>query len=292
MKLNRIVLGTVQLGMPYGINNLKGQPNIEDALSILDYALDSGITTLDTARAYGNSLKVIGEFHRKSTSRFDIINKFHLGQSNLEDNVKADLKHSHINKFAAYLFHSFNEFENINKKDINEINALKNQGLVSKLGVSVYTNEQFKKAIESNLIDVIQLPYNLLDNYNYRGKLLEKAKINGKEIHTRSVFLQGLLLMQQTELPKGLIKLAPYIHSLKEIAFKAGLTLQELAVAYVLENKLIDKVLFGVETLEQLKINFKIISNVKPLNAMILEEINAIKVVETNLLNPVNWNSI
>ncbi|MCW3111119.1 MAG: uncharacterized protein JWQ09_5625 [Segetibacter sp.] len=289
--IDKLILGTVQLGIPYGINNSTGQPGVSQAMEILDFAKLVGITTLDTAKAYGNAIEIIGAYHKKSGSRFKIINKFHAEKENLEKEIRKELNVLGSDHFEAYLFHSFSDFENASTHTLNTISKLKQENIILKIGVSVYGNDQFEKAIQSSFIDVIQLPYNLLDNDSQRGNLIAEAKHKGKELHVRSVFLQGLFFMEADRIPVKIEKLKPYLEQVRKIAESESLTVHELALGYVLQNNSINKVLIGVDSLAHLKMNVKAVEKIRNSSLVLLQKINALHVKETDLLSPVNWNS-
>lgn len=287
--IEKLILGTVQLGVPYGINNNKGKPLVEVAERILSKAEESGIETLDTARAYGNAMEIIGNYHLSNKYRFKIINKFHSNNDDLELTINNELENLNIERFEAYLFHSFADFERITSQTIITILELKRKKLILKIGVSVYGNDQLEKAIESDLVDVIQLPYNLLDNEYQRGKLIRLAKSRGKEIHVRSIFLQGLFFMKESSIPSKISPLMTYLKKLNDIANTEDLSLHQLALSYVFFKKYIDKILIGVETVEQLIVNIEMIYNLKKINLESIKKIDNINVIETDLLSPINW---
>ncbi len=288
--IDKLILGTVQLGIPYGINNTIGKPDLSQVKAILNLAKEKGIQTLDTAKAYGNASELIGNYQKEFNFFFKVISKFHIGNSKLEENCISELKALNIKQFEAYLFHSFYDFETASLEIINSLKHLKKTGLINKIGVSIYGNDQFEKAIDSEYIDIIQLPYNLLDNDYQRGRLIQKAKHNGKELHVRSVFLQGLFFMNLKTIPKNIEKLRPYLEKINNVALSEKLTQQELALFYVLKNPLIDKVLIGVDSFEHLQSNILALEKIKYVQEELIAKINNIKVIETDLLNPVNWN--
>jgi aryl-alcohol dehydrogenase-like predicted oxidoreductase len=111
----------------------------------------------------------------------------------------------------------------------------------------VYTNEEGIQASSDPNIDIVQLPFNLLDNLYQRNEVLQQLKAHGKEVHIRSVLLQGLLLMEEEAMPVKLRPLWKYIAALKEIAAEFKISLHQLALTYALQNNLIDRVLIGVE---------------------------------------------
>ncbi len=290
--IEKLVLGTVQLGMQYGINNSAGKPSNEETLKILHYARSQGVLTLDTADAYGDAIQRIGEFHATSPEKFRIITKFHADHAtDLLQKTPETLTKLHVSSLTCYQFHRFSDitaFPHIHQ----QLLELKAQGFIKRVGVSVYTNDEIVAAARSPLIDVIQLPYNLLDNLRLRGDSMRFAKDNGKELHTRSVFLQGLFFKPFADIPPRLAPLLPHIqrlHRLQEKSTFAKETLQSLALNYALHNPLIDAVLFGVETLPQLA---QILESVRPdFDQALVREIEETVVEEPSLLNPVNWNS-
>ena len=282
----KIILGTAQFGLNYGINNSDGKPSEEEVFEILDLAFASGINSLDTADAYGDSIALIGNYHKSRNSRFKVLSKFkNVKQGELEPIINNSLDKLGILKFEVFSYHSFGDYLN-NNDLIKDLLKLKSKGLIEKTGISVYSNDELVQAIKDINIDVIQLPYNLLDNYNLRGSLIEKAKQKGKEIHVRSVFLQGLFFMDFDRFPEKLAPLKFYIKKIKDFCISESLSIQTLALCYVLFNKSIDNVLIGVDNSSQLLKYIRSIQNHE--NA--IDFINSsVFVNETDLLNPVNW---
>lgn len=282
--VNKLILGTVQMGIPYGINNFTGKISSAEAFNILNEAHNSGIRFLDTAEAYGSSMDEIGDFHKKSKKHFNIINKFN-GKEVNEITLRNRLKVMDIESYYAYLFHDFNSLK---KPVMQELTIQKSKGIINKIGVSVYTNEQFKKAIHITEIDIIQFPFNILDNSTIRSSLIHLAKKNNKELHVRSVFLQGLFFMPIDTLPLKLLPLKPYLLKLYDLVNKYKTTINEMALQYALSFEDIDFVLIGVDNLEQLEKNIRFSKN--RLDPYLKDEINRIIVKEIDLINPSNWN--
>jgi len=287
---SKLILGTAQFGLNYGINNNIGKVSAEDCNRILFKALKSGINTLDTAEVYGNAHQLIGNFHKKNDdSNFKIITKFPKKfKINLIENKVIDyLNILNVKNLEILMFHSLESFYN-NSNSIDSILNLKSKGLINNIGVSVYTNKELKLLLNENLIDVIQLPFNLLDNISVRGKLLKKLKQKGKIIHTRSSFLQGLFFKNIDD--KNLIvkKLKKSLLELNQITNDLKCSMEELALSYCVCQKEIDNVIIGVESLSQLKSNVKA-SNFK-IRKSVVEKINNINIKNLNLLNPSLWN--
>lgn len=282
--VNKLILGTVQMGIPYGINNFTGKISSFDAFNILNEAHTSGIRFLDTAEAYGSAMDEIGNFHKKSTKRFNIINKFNGEEVNVIT-LRNRLKAMDIESYYAYLFHDFNSLK---KTVMQELAIQKSRGTINKIGVSVYTNEQFEKAIGITEIDIIQFPFNLLDNSNIRAGLIQLAKKNNKELHIRSVFLQGLFFMPIDTLPIKLLPLKSYLLKLYDLTNEYKTSINEMALQYALSFEEIDFVLIGVDNLDQLQKNITFSKNT--IDPYLKNEINRIIVKEIDLINPSNWN--
>ena len=216
----KLILGTVQLGLSYGINNTTGKPSQAQAFDILDTAFANGITVLDSAEAYGDSLEVIGAYAKHSGKTFDIISKFKYQPDiakgrTLRDNVRRSLDLLHIAQLEGYLLHSFSESdEHLNER----LQELKAEKLIKYAGTSVYDNAQLEAALATEAYDIIQLPFNVLDNWQLRGDLLATARARNKQIHIRSVFLQGVFFMDTTALPIYLQPLAPHLRYLQALA--------------------------------------------------------------------------
>ncbi len=284
---NKIILGTVQLGLDYGINNQNGKPSRDEAFDILNIAKQHGIKTLDTAQAYGDAIDIIGEFN-KENKPFHIITKFAFPEHlDIEEYFNSLIQKLNIDTLEAVLFHRFSELT-AHSETVKALSKLKQKKLINKIGVSVYTNEELLLAAGIDEIDLIQFPFNLLDNYSLRYAGIQKAVQQKKTIHVRSVFLQGLFFMSVNNLPELLKPLKPYLDMLHQIASAQNISVNELALKYVLQTDEIDGVLIGVESAEQLKTNISLL-NKEPLNQSVIERINSIHVPSTELLNPVNW---
>ena len=285
--INKIILGTVQMGLPYGIQN-GGNLSYSDSEKILKSAYKNGIKQLDTAEVYGNSHAVIGTFHKNNPSqRFKIVTKFPKNFSGkAEKKIQEYLIELHIDKLETIMFHAFNDLKT-SKKTLLELNNLRQKNILETIGVSVYTNEEFEEAMNLDAIDIIQLPYNLLDNFGNRGQLLGQANEKGKIIHTRSAFLQGLFFMDINSDNTLVKELYPVLSEIRKIADKEEMSISSLALNYCLQEKLIDKVLIGVDSVHQLNENLKIIGNkISPKSVL---DLNNIYVPNKNLLNPSLW---
>lgn len=286
---DKLILGTVQLGIPYGINNHTGQPNQSTANAILSSAWEGGIRLLDTAESYGNAQQVIGHYHAGQSVPFDVITKLKPGKQPTEvrSSLIEDIKLMNVDSLYGFMFHHLDVFKK-NVSALDDLKSMKAEGLIKRIGVSVYSNVELEYVLNFPEINLIQLPFNMLDNWYQRGESIKKAKEKGIEIHVRSVFLQGLFFMKEDEIPVKLNPLVPFLRQLGNICQEFNMTMEMAAMAYALARPEIDKVLIGVETPAQLQNNLNQITQLQISNDFILA-VEEIYVSETELLSPVNW---
>lgn len=259
-----LCLGTVQFGMDYGIRGKK-KPPLSDCLEMLDYAVHNGISAFDTANAYGEAEDVVGSYFEKNPAvrqGIQLISKFH---PNLLDDVaqeqyypvmRANLEESfrrlHTDYLDCYLLHSARYV--YNDAIIETLARLKQEGLVKSVGVSAYETEEAKTGIMRDNLDFLQLPYSVLDQRMLREGVLALAKERGFPLHSRSAFIQGLILMKPEEVPQFLREKATLIlQKIGQFCKETGLTRIQLAMGFVKRQAAISHLVFGVRNLEQLR---------------------------------------
>ena len=290
--IEKIVLGTVQLGLDYGINNQHGKPSLEQAFEILEVAFDNGVQILDTAEAYGNSQEIIGKFQNEfPNKKFQIISKLasnaEVSPENFITHVAHNCKVLNSDQLFGYMFHNYPSFKTRDGL-YDKLLLAKKEGLVSKAGISLYGNNEIEEILNNyDGFDFIQIPFNLFDNDSKRSALLKKAKRMNIEVHTRSVFLQGLFFKPKNKISVKLQPLIMHLDTLESIKNATSINTQTLALQYVLQKKYIDHVLIGVETAKQLVDN---LNNCKIEQTIPHHLIDAIDVREIELLNPSNWS--
>lgn len=287
---SKLILGTVQFGLNYGVNNYYGKPSHDEMKSILDFAYNQGIVFLDTAEAYGDSHQRIGNYHRDSKSKFNIITKYS-SKIDLPKPIGKRIEHNlriiDVDRLYCYMFHSYNEYKSLYSELKEDLKFIVNTGVISKLGVSVYTNNEAMNVLDDDSIQLIQLPFNLLDNFNKRKEVLLKAKERGIEVHTRSVFLQGLFFKEKIDPGTKLERLNSYLNIINQIKKERNIDINKLALSYAINQDHISKVLIGVDNVLQLQENISALRI--ELDDYTIQKVNKINVIETELLNPVNW---
>lgn len=282
--MTKLVLGTVQFGLNYGIANKIGKPRDDEVARILNYAWQEGIRDLDTAQAYGEAEQVLGHYLKKSSTHFTVHSKFSLKDGPLEIALSKSLSTLGIDKLGYFFFHHFTDYLEF-KKICSP--PLLNSCLG--LGVSTYQEEDLEICLEDQNIKAIQLPLNLLDCSDKKLILLEKANKLGKKIFIRSVFLQGLFLMPPQELPSNLRSLESSIISLQKLGSQHKINMMSLCLGFVRSIIPAEGILIGVDTLEQLKKNLEAWHT--PFDPEINHEVRLIarRVSDPQLLLPRNW---
>ncbi|MBX9567005.1 aldo/keto reductase [Aeromonas hydrophila] len=192
----RLALGTVQFGLDYGISNHDGQVSDEELDTIIALASQAGIDTLDTAQAYGNAELRLGQ---RDITGFTLIDKLAPGLplSDVQSAVNNSLHLLGRKRLDGLLLH---RSQDASAAMFELLTELQRQGTIGKLGISVYSPEELDAWSAAGYpLELVQLPANLLDQRFLRTGWLDKLAEMGCEIHVRSLFLQGLLLMQPTQ---------------------------------------------------------------------------------------------
>ncbi len=281
--VHKLVLGTVQFGLNYGINNHSGQVKQEEADKILQWAKRSGINTLDTSSAYGTSECVLGKSLSENDLHFQIVSKYPQSDENVATVWASSMEKLQQKKLYGYLVHHF-EFYQSHPQLWEGMKQLKAEGKVEKIGFSLYNTDQLQYLLDNGVeFDILQFPYNLFDRQF--DVYLSPLKQCGVEVHTRSAFLQGLFFKDLDSLSWQLEPLKPYLSRIRSYCATHSITIEQCALSFVLQKNFIDGVLIGVDNVNQLQNNINVAIHTVEVNEL-AEQIN---VKETSLLNPSNW---
>ncbi|PIR83408.1 aldo/keto reductase [Candidatus Kaiserbacteria bacterium CG10_big_fil_rev_8_21_14_0_10_56_12] len=300
---NRLVLGTVQLGMAYGLSNKRGQPTQEEAFSLLDDARAAGIDTFDTAWAYGTAEDVLGAWikERSLEKKVRLISKMrpHALNDYPDGTQAAEVVHAELEKslqrlgvdsLEGYLFHSPHYIYLSHM--IESLRDAKKEGLIQHIGVSIYDEPEALQAAELG-VDYVQVPYNVFDQRLDKTDFFDLAKANGVTVFARSPFLQGLLLMQPNELPDHLSILKPELTQFIDICHRHELTQAAAALCFSGAACRADHIVFGVDTREQLEENVRNIAiDAAPKEAWVTEMKEAFGNLNRGAINPSLWSKI
>jgi aryl-alcohol dehydrogenase-like predicted oxidoreductase len=289
--MNRIALGTAQLGLDYGIGNTHGQISLTEGAAIIEFAKSHGMDTLDTAVAYGNSEQRLGQIGVPS---WRIITKLPAVPADVE-NVAAWI-HSTVSQSIARLQVSHLDGLLLHRPDqllepqgpaiSRALCDLKNQGLVRKIGVSIYDPAELDLLIDKVPIELVQAPFNLLDRRLEQSGWLSRMVDCGIEVHVRSIFLQGLLLMQPAARDGRFARWNPLWSALQRWSADQALPPLEACLAHVLSYPEISRIVVGVDSQNHLA-EILNAANRTPQRAP-----SELACSDVELLNPALWHQL
>jgi aryl-alcohol dehydrogenase-like predicted oxidoreductase len=277
-------LGTAQFGVNYGITNESGKPHSDEIFRILDFAKSQGISSLDSAFAYGSSLEVLAEYIQEKKYFFYVINKFSIldDLSRLEVSIENWTQKS-ATPFEALLVHDPQRLSEVSESKVKEfVERLKKKKLIRKFGISIYEFEEYKSWTKNIDVEIIQFPLNIF-NQDFLCRL-PFLKAKGIELHARSLFLQGLLLAQV--LPSGFEGLRKSWERYLEIKTKINMSSLELNLAWAKGITEIDKWVVGVNKKDEL---VEIIETFNRVDAFLGAEVLQIKEHDNSLVDPRKW---
>ncbi|WP_164472797.1 aldo/keto reductase [Cohnella candidum] len=261
MNKTKLGLGTVQFGLPYGVSNRQGQTAPEEVRAILETAQELGVRVLDTAVLYGESEEVLGS-RLWGNHGFDIVTKMPsllAADGGRFDAAEADrlLEQSlgRLRQPSVYglLLHRAGDLLSPQGDEIMEwLLGCRRRGLVEKVGVSVYAEDDVEGLAERYPLQLLQAPVNVFDQRLIRSGALRKCKERGIEVHARSVFLQGLLLMDKDEIPAYFRPYARHLEGYALFLQRTGLDAVEAALSYVDGLAEVDAFVCGVNDRAQL----------------------------------------
>ena len=291
MQPNKLGLGTVQFGMNYGVANLSGQIELSDAYEILEFAKKSGIETLDTAIAYGESEQVLGSLGVDGLKTITKLPKLPIDCSDVAKWVECQLDQSleKIKKKRVYglLLHNSSQLLDVDGlKLYMALNELKAKQKVEKIGVSIYSTNELDNIIDVFKLDLVQAPVNIFDRSLELTGLGKRLKEKGIEIHARSIFLQGLLLIDPEMRPKKFSKWKSDFEVFNQWLTAHEKSALEVSLKYVEQLDFVDKLIVGVDNKNHLE---------QVVNALGSDDLNIpvfFKNKDQRLINPSLWSEL
>lgn len=290
--MNKLGLGTAQFGLDYGVSNHSGKVKLSVAKKIILFARKQKIGLIDTAMNYGDSEKMLGKI---DLSGFNIISKLPLPPKKtiflkewIENEFKLCLQRLNVKSLYALLIHDTKILMGEKGKIIiDALYNLKSRNLLKKIGVSIYNIEELELIMELMNINIVQAPLNIVDRRLDRSGWLLKLKKKNIEIHTRSVFLQGLLLLPRNKIPSKFNKWSKIWDFWQHELDRNDLDAKTVCLSYPLSFPEIDNVIIGTE-------------NENQLSEIVLASKEKIKNIDWSfmisndemLINPSNWKYI
>ncbi len=286
-----LAIGTAQFGLDYGISNFSGKVKLDEVKKIIRFAKISGIDTIDTARDYGDSEESIGKC---DISSFKVVTKIGTlkGHENnvydwSEQEVKSSLEKLGIEKMYGILLHRPLELLSKNGDELfKSISKIKRDRLVEKIGISVYSINELMNIVDKFDIDIVQLPINIINQEILNSGFLKVLKSKNIEIHARSCFLQGLLLMDYNEIPLKFKKWSNIFLDWHRWLEENNINAVQGCLSFINSIDDIDKVIVGIQNETQLKelVNYSNNKDIKNFPDLFCKD--------TDLIDPSNWSSL
>lgn len=286
--ISRLTLGTVQMGMDYGLAPRTQRPNDARAKAIFDHAWELGITCFDTARAYGDAEARIGHWLAKTGHAPLVVTKFPPVEdaAALEANLAESARALGRGFLDAVLAHRAGDLQN---PDIaNALRRARDEGRIGAFGASVYDPEEAEIALGVDGLAAIQVPLNAFDQRMAESGVLARAAAAGIAVFARSVFLQGLLLHDPDALPPFFTVLADPLARFQAVARAAGISPADLALGVALARPEITSAAIGMTEPAHLDANAEVLSQ-KTDQAVIDAAIDAGRGLPLDLVIPSRW---
>ena len=298
-----LVLGTVQLGMEYGVANRTGRPGISQSIAIVETAWEEGVRCFDTAQAYGESEKVLGlalrelniEKAAKVVSKLSLSSQFQQ-EAMIVDSVRSSLENLGVPMLEGLLVHNPTDASSWDDGLGDTLLRIQHAGLTKHIGASVYSVEEGGLCLDIPDISLVQLPFNVFDQDASQKGLFSAAQKRECLLHVRSVFLQGLLLMEPADFPDYLKKAIPLATQFADLCRKLGLSKKMVALAYAYWRARPFPLVVGAETPEQILENCRDMKAVLAFSDEDMEGLagqvdNALWVQDKSIVNPSLWGA-
>ena len=284
----RLALGTAQFGMEYGIANHSGRVNDANVKALLRLAKESAVDVLDTAIAYGESETCLGNAGLRG---FRVVTKLPALPVNCQniskwvhEQVNASLDRLKIDHLYGLLLHHSNDLLSTNGPELYKaLQSVQGGGYAHKIGASIYSPVYLNDITNSYRLDLVQAPLNVFDQRLISTGWLSRLKDLDVEVHTRSVFLQGLLLMSEKSIPPYFSKWNDKFSSWHRYLERKNISSIEACLRFPLSTNEVDLVVVGVDDKSQL---LEILSYMDRLSALDFSEFAS---NDEQLIDPSLW---
>jgi len=286
----KLGLGTVQWGMNYGVANRQGKTSSAAVKEILIAAKQCNVLVLDTASLYGDAEETLGQHNLNSfrivtkTPKFSVeqIEKHHC--ENIKQVFMESLSKLGVKKIYALLGHHVDDFLVPNGFKLwGTMLDLKRSDMVEKIGVSVYNSQQVEAVLENYQPDIMQIPISVLDQRMLIDGTLQRLQERGIEVHVRSVFMQGLLLMPDEKIPSYFDPIRGLLSKWRAAAQAQDMSLSQAALSFVRDLAYVDTVLIGIEDVDQFLTCYREFINPAQFDA------TGLACDDLDFINPANW---
>lgn len=285
----KLALGTAQFGLDYGVANTAGRVSLDEARRIIALARSKGIDTVDTAIAYGESESLLGQV---GVNGLKLVTKLPALPERCDDvsgwiekQITASLERLGVHQLHAVLLHRPEQLFSPQGDCLFQcVNELVTQGLAHSVGVSIYDPEELDNLFSNWDFGLVQAPLNVLDRRLLDTGWDRRLKERGVELHTRSAFLQGLLLMSSDQRPVWFDRWVPLWNSWSSWLDENGLTALQACLGFALSHSEVDRVIVGIDSAAHLQ------GIMDSMTGRITDYSNAPSSNDPELLNPACWN--
>ena len=301
LNLSAFSLGTVQLGVTYGLGEDRGVPSEEKAFSILDRAMELGVNNLDTANNYGTSEEVIGRWLSKRKAQGQelpwVVTKIgplqHGSYAKLRDDVLSQtegcMKLLGMEPLDCLMIHNFEDYEQDRDNMDRIFEELKARKMIEYSGISAYSRHDYGILADSGF-DCVQIPLNVFDWGQIVNGGMQKLKDSGMMVFVRSVFLQGLVFHKPEDLDPRMDFCVPCLKRYHELCEEFGLTPATLALSFVLSAPGVTTTVLGCDNVQQLEANCELCNQTVQLNAEQWNKLReAFEQIDPRVINPGVW---
>ncbi|MBO5652866.1 MAG: aldo/keto reductase [Clostridia bacterium] len=299
--LSKFQLGTVQLGMTYGLGEDREKPSEEKAMALLDRAAALGVNNLDTANNYGDSERVVGKWLQKRKAEGEptpwVVTKIgplaHGSYDALRDDAlrqtETCLKTLGVDRIDCLMVHNFEDYESDPDAMRKIFEEMKREGLYQTSALSAYSRHDYK-TIAASGFDAVQIPLNVFDWGQIENGGMAALADSGMTVFARSVFLQGLVFHTPEDLDPRMSFCAPYLERYLALCREFKLAPDVLALSYVLSVPGVSCAVLGCDNVSQLEANCRLIDSTVSLTEEQIAKLRAAFVdIDPRVINPGVW---
>jgi aryl-alcohol dehydrogenase-like predicted oxidoreductase len=255
---SQLALGTAQFGMPYGIANTAGQPDLTTVIKIVSTMWRSGVNVFDTAQQYGRSEEALGVAFRtlgvseeaRVITKIGIDAEEQFGAGTILGSVESSLRRLGVPRLHGLLMHQEKGLDDWRTIE-PAFDQLKRRGLVKRVGASVYSPERALQALQVDSLDLLEIPANVFDRRMERAGVFRRADELGKEVLVRSIYLQGVALTESRSLPARMAIASQAVDALCDFCSRHRLNRRDFALQYSRHMASRAMIIVGVETVAQ-----------------------------------------
>ncbi|MBI3803039.1 MAG: aldo/keto reductase [Nitrospirae bacterium] len=289
------ILGSANFGLSYGIANGK-KLSREEVFQILRAAESEGVWGIDTAKAYGDAERVLGDYFKSRGQRFQVITKLpskeYKNSREVEREINDSMLAMNIESIDVLLLHSYEMYRRAGAVILPVLQSLQKEGVIGRCGLSVYHPEEaMQSARDFKGSLTIEFPLNLFDRRFLKGSLLERLKEEGAFLMARSVFLQGLFFMPEGAFEGKLSGAREKVMQIRDLSEKSSLRPEWLPLTFVATQPKIDAVVIGVDSADHLKTNLQALTQENLTRYhQVEDQLADLEVGDEEILLPYRWN--